>query len=157
MASIDKRNGRWRARYRTPDGKSRNRTFARKVDAERFLVSVEHQKLSGSYVDPSAGKVTFKAFAEDWLAAQTFDESTREAVESRLRVHVYPTLGELELRVIRPSTVQAWLAGRQATCSPRYVRVMLANVSAVLGAAAEDGLIPRNPCQARAVRAPAVA
>jgi integrase len=33
---------------------------------------------------------------------------------------------------------------------------MLANLSAILGAAVEDGLIARNPCSSRAVRAPAV-
>jgi len=33
---------------------------------------------------------------------------------------------------------------------------MLANVSAILGAAVEDDLIPRNPCRSSAVRAPAV-
>jgi hypothetical protein len=27
---------RWRAHYRTPDGRQRNKTFARKVDADRF-------------------------------------------------------------------------------------------------------------------------
>jgi integrase len=33
---------------------------------------------------------------------------------------------------------------------------MLANLCAILGAAVEDGLIARNPCSSRAVRAPAV-
>lgn len=33
---------------------------------------------------------------------------------------------------------------------------MLANLSAILGAAVEDGMIPRNPCASQAVRAPAV-
>ena len=38
MASIKKRpDGRWRARYRDPDGRERAKHFARKVDAERFL------------------------------------------------------------------------------------------------------------------------
>lgn len=33
---------------------------------------------------------------------------------------------------------------------------MLANLSAILGAAVKDGLISRNPCASRSVRAPAV-
>lgn len=36
---------RWRAHYRTPDGRQRNKTFARKVDADRFLTTVESSKL----------------------------------------------------------------------------------------------------------------
>ncbi|MDQ3430751.1 MAG: N-terminal phage integrase SAM-like domain-containing protein, partial [Actinomycetota bacterium] len=105
-------------RYRTPDGKSRRRQFPRKGDADRFLVKVEHQKHTGAYVDPAAGKVTFQAFAEQWLAAQTFNVSTHEAVASRLKVHLLPTFAGTELRAIRPSTVQAWLRGRQETCAP---------------------------------------
>jgi integrase len=100
--------------------------------------------------------VTLRAFAEEWLAAQTFDPSTHEAVESRLRVHVLPHLGDVELRALRPSTLQAWLAGLQAELAPRYVRVILANVSAVLGAAVEDGLLARNPARSSAVRPPRV-
>jgi integrase len=156
MASITKVSSGWRARYRAPDGASRSRTFARRAEAERFLVEVEHTKLTGAYVDPSAGRTTFGPFAERWLADQTFDESTREAVASRLRVHILPTFGAHQLGGIRPSTVQGWVRGRSETCAPRYVRVMLANLSAILGAAVEDGLIASNPCASRSVRSPAV-
>ena len=62
MASIEKRmrSGQtsWRAHYRTPAGAQRNRTFARKVDAERFLASIENAKVTGTYVDPALAKVT---------------------------------------------------------------------------------------------------
>lgn len=108
----------WRARYVAPDGRERARTFPRRVDAERFVATVEADKIRGVYLDPDAGKVTLAAFAEQWLAAQTFDESTREAVASRLRVHVLPTFGPSELRAIRPSEVQAWLRGRQQSLAP---------------------------------------
>lgn len=161
MASIKKdttegRETRWRARWRDPDGKSREKWFERKTDAERFLTTVESSKLTGSYVDPSAGKVTFETFADAWMEAQTFDASTRVAVEIRLRVHMLPTFGPMQLRAIRPSTVQAWLRGRQEKLSPRYVRVMAANLSSILSAAVDDGLIVRNPCSAKSVRAPSV-
>lgn len=156
MASIDRTRTGWRARWRTPDGASRSKNFKRKVDAERFLTTVESSKFAGSYIDPAAGRVTFGTFAQSWLASQTFDPSTHEAVVSRLRVHILPTFGDLQLGHIRPSSVQAWLHGRRERCAPRYVRVMLANLSAILSAAVEDGLIARNPCSSRAVRAPTV-
>jgi hypothetical protein len=48
MASIKRRpDGRWRARYRDPAGKEHAKHFARRVDAERFLTTVEHSKLTG--------------------------------------------------------------------------------------------------------------
>lgn len=55
MASIDRTPTGWRARWRTPDGKSRSRTFQRKSDAERHLTSVEHSKLTASYVPRPVG------------------------------------------------------------------------------------------------------
>ena len=62
MPSIEKRvrNGQkiWRAHYRTPAGAQRNKSFARKIDAERFLATVESAKLTGTYVDPQLAKVT---------------------------------------------------------------------------------------------------
>ena len=70
LASIDKRNGRWRARYRTPENESRSQTFTRNGDAERFLTSAEHRKLTEEYVDPSAGRITLRPYAEQWRAAQ---------------------------------------------------------------------------------------
>src|SRR5688500_16436819 len=39
----------WRARYRDPQGRERVRVFPRRVDAERFLVSMEHAKLRGEW------------------------------------------------------------------------------------------------------------
>src|SRR5438270_783876 len=42
MAHIQRRaKDRWRARYIDPNGYERSRTFSRKVDAEKFLATVE--------------------------------------------------------------------------------------------------------------------
>ena len=110
---------RWRARYLDPIGQERSRTFARKVDADRFLATVETDKLRGAYIDPNAGRVTFREYGEEWLAGRTFDEATREAVRSRLRMHAYPQLGDRQLAAIRPSHLQAWLRGLQQQLAPR--------------------------------------
>jgi hypothetical protein len=62
MAGIEKRtrNGQlsWRAHYRDPVGKQRNRSFPRHIDAERFLVTVDSSKLLGSYIDPALARLT---------------------------------------------------------------------------------------------------
>ena len=94
MAHIEKRGaGRWRARYRDPGGTERSRTFDRKLDAERWLTSIENSKLTGAYIDPAAGRVTFRAYAEDWRKVQPHRPNTAINVEQDLRLHVYPTLG----------------------------------------------------------------
>ena len=65
MASIDKRrDGRYRARWREyPGAPQRSRHFDRKVDAERHLVKIQHDLLTGAYLDPASSKVTLSAFA----------------------------------------------------------------------------------------------
>jgi hypothetical protein len=54
VASINKTPARrWRARYRDPDGRSRSRTFATKVEATRFLELSGADMQRGSWVDPA--------------------------------------------------------------------------------------------------------
>ncbi len=159
MASVSKRkDGRpgYQVRYRDPGGEQRARQFVRKAAADRFAASVETDKSRGSYVDPKAGQMILQEYGEAWLASQTFDSSTREAVELRLRLHVYPTLGATPLAALRPSQLQAWLRGLQQVLAPRYVRVIFANLSAVLAAAVDDERIVRNPCRAASVKPPGV-
>jgi integrase len=157
MASIQRRpDGTWRVRYREASGVERAKHFERKGDAERFRATVQADLIRGTYLDPDAGKVTFAEFAGQWLAGQTVDPSTSQALEVRLRVHLLPTFGGQELRAIRPSNVQAWLSGLQQQLAASYLRVLLANLSGILRAAVDDGLIARNPCQAKSVRAPMV-
>jgi integrase len=124
--------------------------FDKQTPAQRWLVAQQAAVNAESHLDPKAGKVTFREFAEQWLGAQVFNESTREAVELRLRRHAFPALGHLALKAIRPSTVQAWIKGLDL--APSYVRVIFVNVSSVFGAAVDDEVIRTNPCDADSVR-----
>src|SRR4051794_16598501 len=104
MASISKhQNGRWRARYRDDVGKEHARHFLRKVDAQRWLDEVTASVLTGNYVDPRAGKVTFAEYAKAWQAAQIHRPNTAAAVGSALRVHALPMFGHRQIASIRPS------------------------------------------------------
>ncbi len=71
-----KTSPKYRARYRTPDGASRSKTFARKVDAEQFLATVTVSLSEGSYVDRRDGRITFGEYADAWAAAQPHRETT---------------------------------------------------------------------------------
>ncbi|MBE7189877.1 site-specific integrase [Jatrophihabitans endophyticus] len=159
MASIEKRirNGqtRWYARYRDAADRQRTKTFDRKIDAERFVTGVSADLLRGSYIDPDAGRVCFQPYAEQWLANQSFERTTYEAVRTRLRTHAFPVLGVLELRAVKPSTIQSWLRGL-SRLSPTYQRTIYVNVASVFAAAVDDELIAKNPCRARSVRTPRV-
>jgi len=153
MASIDRRaNGTYRARWREyPGGPQKTKSFARKVDATRFLTTVEHSILSGSYVTPSAGKTTFREFSEVYLSRGAWRTSSRLAVETRLR-HVMPMLGARPLSSIRSGDVRAALCGLEL--GPSSVRDVRTQLAAVFAAAVEDGLVARSPVTT--VKAPKV-
>lgn len=117
------KGNRWQARYLDPDGHERTRTFARKQDAERFVVTVRADVLRGAYVDPDAGKVTFAEFAERWLAAQTFDESSREAPSCGFAFTAAVTSATVSCvassrRSSRPGCASSSRRSPPATCAP---------------------------------------
>ena len=62
--------------------------------------------LVGQYVDPRAGRVTFRSYAEQWRKAKPHRPTTAAGVELVLRVHAYPLLGDMPLARIRRSDVQ---------------------------------------------------
>jgi integrase len=153
---------RWQVRWRDENGKQRKRSFARKSGsdpekcAEAFDAKVKTQLDDGSYVDPANASVRFQAFAEDWRKSRTHDVVTASRVERELRLHVYPVIGGRTLRELgkRPSLVQAWISGIKL--APSSARQVIRDVSSVFIAAMDDGLISRNPVQAKSVTRPKV-
>jgi hypothetical protein len=104
MASIKKRdNGQYRARYRDEAGKEHARHFTRKVDAQRWLDEVTASVVTGQYVDPKAGRMTFREYAERWRASQVHRPSSQAHVKHLLDRHAYPTFGDRRLTTILPS------------------------------------------------------
>lgn len=147
MGHIERQpSGRWRARYRASDGRARSKTFDRKADADRFLTSIEHSKLSGTYVDPAAGRVTFREFAEAWRVIQLHRPGTAQSVEQQLRLHVYPHIGDRPTAAIRPSELEAMVHHISAMLDASTVHVVFGRVVAVFRAAVRDRLIATSPC-----------
>src|SRR4051812_9266087 len=101
---------RYRARYLDPDGRERKKSFPDRAykKAEAFLTTVEADVLRGNYLDPLAGRILFKDYAEEWLRTRVFDESSREGVEIRVRRHLYPYFGAKSLGSIKPGHVREW-------------------------------------------------
>jgi integrase len=137
---------RWRARYRDPSGRERSKSFARKVDAERFLVSVEDAKLRGAYVDPAAGRVPFREWAERWeRTTATLRPSTRKDYATLLRNQVLPEFGDLTLAGIDALAVREWVAELVANgLSAKRARKAHQVLSQILASAVDGGRLPRN-------------
>ncbi len=149
MAHIHKRGvGKWRARYRGPDGRERSKTFRRRVDAERFLATVEADKLRGHWVDPTFTKVRFGDYANEWMASITHVRPTTFVnIEGRLRNHILPTFEDIALGSIRPGHIRVWVAELGAKgLSAGTVASIYRTLSKILRTAEIDGFIARSPC-----------
>jgi len=138
---------RWR------DPKPREKTFARKLDAERYERSVLHKIDTGTYRDPRLGKVTFRQWHDRWWPTiETSDRApnTLAQYETLLRLHVLPHLGNRRLGELRLIDFEEWLSGlRGQGLSPSTVRTSRTLASMVLTSAVDYGLIPANPLAGR--------
>lgn len=94
MASIEsyttKKGRRWSVRYRKPTGgTTMKRGFLARRDAQAWADQNEVDKRTGSYIAPSAGRITVGALAPQWLARKrTLKPSSYAPLEAAWRVHV---------------------------------------------------------------------
>ena len=147
MASIGPKrpDGTCRARYRDPAGREHARHFARKADAQRWLDEVAAAVVTGQYVDPRSGRITFQQYAEQWRDGQVHRPSTQVYVERQLRRHAYPVLGDRPMSSIRPTDIQAWVKRMAGQLAPSTVGVVHGIVSGIFRAAIRDRVIAHNP------------
>jgi integrase len=146
MSSIKKRtDGIWRARYRDPSGKEHARHFGRKVDAQRWLDEVTTSVVTGQYVDPNAGRLTFLFFYVDWSARQCWVSGTKKAMDLAAGSVEF---GNVPLRALRPSHLETWVKGMTSRgLAATTVHTRFQNVHSVLRAAMRDRLIAVDPAE----------
>lgn len=158
MGNIQKRpTGQWRARYRDPSGKEHARHFRRRLDAERWLASVENAKHRGEWIDPSLSRITVGEWAAKWLEAQVqLKPLTRERYRNILRVQVLPQWEKVRLAEVTHADVVAWVASLQAEgYAAATIRQAHRVLSLVMSLAVRDRRLSYNP--AEGVRLPRVA
>ena len=150
---------RYRARYIGPDGTEKSKSFPdrQKRLAEDWLTNTASDMSRGHYIDPKAARITFKTYAEKWLKTHSGDLSSQIVAEQRLRLHALPVLGSRPLDSFRPEHIRELVSTLETDpgVSGSYARNIYGDVRAVLSAAVDDGLLPRNPCAAKSVRPPA--
>ena len=143
-------SGRWQARYKGPDGIDRPapHTFATKTEANRWLALKEAEILAGDWLNPDAGRVPFKEYAEAWILERpNLRPSTVARYEALARLHLVPTFGKLDVGDINDAHVRRW---RKTLLDNGVGPVTLAKayrlLKAIMGTAVSDGLTKRNPC-----------
>lgn len=138
---------RWQVRWRDTSGKQRKENFDKRADAETRAATVKADLDRGLYVDPAAGRESFRAVAERWRASAVHRPSTATRVERALRLHIYPTFGDRPLSSIRPSEIRAWVKDRAEALSHNTLRTTYAYLVTVLRTAVHDGILAKNPCE----------
>ena len=157
MGNVQKRpGGQWRARYRDPGGRERARHFRRRLDAERWLASVESAKHRGEWIDPALARITVGEWAERWLRAQVqLKPQTLERYRRIVRVQVLPQWRRVPLSAVTHADVVAWVAGMQADgYAGATIRQVHRVFSLMLTLAVRDRRLSYNP--AEGVRLPRV-
>lgn len=139
----------WQARWRDPTGAQRSKNFGRRIDAERFLVTVEARKLAGTYIDPTAGRIRLGDFTEQatagWVNRR---ESTKARDESYLRSLVLPVFAEMPIGAISVFDVQEWVGDLDADgYAPATIRKAYQLLGRICSDAVNGGLIATSPCR----------
>jgi hypothetical protein len=141
----------WVVRYRTEGGrtsKQHEQSFGDDLrEAENFLLKVEHDKKAHVFIDPKAGKATFRAEAEAWLAGRLGADSSDAAYRSVLRTHVHPAIGDRQIRTIRREDIKEIVVtmSRKGLGASRIASAHLV-INAVFNEAVRNKKLAESPC-----------
>lgn len=134
---------RWRARYVDDEGREHVKGFDRKVDGQKWLDEITAAQVTGSYVDPVKGQVTFGSFYREWSQRQVWETNTRRSMD--LTERSVPFSG-VPLGELRASHFEAWVkAMRDQPLAPLTIKTRMMNVRAVLKAAIRDQVLAKDP------------
>lgn len=122
-------------------------TFPTKADAYAWLDTVSADIQRGAWVDPRAGMVSVRLYAQQWLdGRRNLAVRTRELYQHLLDAHVFPAFGDARLGKVTPSQVRswhAWIAADHPSTAAKAYRLL----STIMKTAVTDSLIVRSPCR----------
>jgi hypothetical protein len=128
---------------------STRRASRPKGAAKAFLQTVGADMQRGQWVDPRGGQMLFRDWVAVWAAARVVRLTTRNADEGRIRNHLLPAFGHLQLKDITPMGVRSFtarLAERRAPATVRHCHALLSPMLASRNGstACELGVPPRS-------------
>jgi integrase len=143
-------SGRFQARYPGPDGvlRSAPETFPTQTAADEYLVDMEADMRRGDWIDPDAGKISLKEYAETWISERDLGDRTRELYTGYLQNHISPRIGGKMLGELTAPGIRTWRkelldAGTGGSTVAKCYRFM----RTVLNTAVDDEVIRKNPCR----------
>lgn len=152
-------SGRLQASYVGPDGRRHSRpegTVSTKTDGNGWLAAERRMIELGTWTPPAernkaakaeaepAPVLTLRGYADEWVKTAGNSPGTRRGYRDKLRLYIYPTLGDMPLTAIDREAVKAWLTDL-GTDHPTAKRHAYGVLSACLNAAIEAGSRPAEP------------
>jgi integrase len=132
---------RWRARYVDDDGREHAKAFATKAGANEWLSTVVAALVTGNYVDPESGKITFASFYTEWSTRQIWVPTTRRAMDLAADV----PFARVPFGELRPSHIEAWVKAMQDKgLAPGTIKTRFQNVRSVIRAAVRDRVLAHD-------------
>ena len=116
-----------RVRYRDTAGEKHARHFRRRIDAERWLTSVENAKHRGEWIDPALSRITLGERAERWMTAQAhLKPHPRKRYRQILKVQILPRWSKVRLAPVTHARVAELWAAEYVVATIRQVHRGLA-------------------------------
>ncbi|MDI9917852.1 site-specific integrase [Rhodococcus sp. IEGM 1379] len=136
---------RWRARYVDDDSHERTQRFDRKVDAQNWLNNIVTSQVTGTYIDPARGQITFRSFYAEWAPRQVWVHNTRREMD---RIDRTVPFGDVAMSDLRASHFETWVKKMQdQPLAPTTIKSRMMNVRAILKAAIRDKALASDPSQ----------
>jgi integrase len=154
--------GRWREDVITQAGvvmrvrKSEVLGTRKDYATKRLALRALEDKLT-SINDPSykaTPTITFREFSEKWkkVVLIQHDNSTQKADRSRLRVHLLPELGDMQLRDLNVQLLQGFVA--RCKGSAKSIKNMIALLRTIWNSAKSWGYVKHDPFDGLVLRKP---
>jgi integrase len=148
MAHIEKQRGKYRARFTDPLGRVHSKSFARKMDAERFLREVQVDKDRGLWVDPRDAQMPLAQWAQTFLSlCRRLSPTTQETYRRDIERYILPRLGARRIGQLPAEEIETWLNDEIASgIAPSSVHRHYRTLRRMLQVAVEKQKLVTNPC-----------
>jgi integrase len=160
MASISKRTWKtesgatgtaYEVSYKDQHGKRRRKQFAKRKDADAWLVNARAEVASGTHT-PDSQSITIAEAADIWLTAcergragrDPIEPHTFRSYESQVRQHIEPLIGSELLSRLTTPKVSSFRDSLLQTRSRPMAKKVLATLKSIITEAQSRGLIAQN-------------
>ncbi|MSX03272.1 MAG: tyrosine-type recombinase/integrase [Actinobacteria bacterium] len=150
VSRVVRRDGhRYLVWWKDERGRTRNKTFRRKADADAFDSKIKLAKSAGDLAEITAGRETLAEFVSEWrtlYARQNLTPKTLLDYERYLANDILPALGHIQLRKVTPIVVQRFAAALgDANRGASVRRKILSLLQGIMERAVEWQRIRLNP------------